>query len=320
MLILASNSNQYHLYIGKHSNCSLLAQQSLLKKAIIINDKDIRDILPLLSKPGPAILMIELIGEGISAGQFPLKQFLKQIKKTKRKDPFYLLLSENNVNSLIQPAEYFSRRQFPTWFHFIIMRELSGIDQYGMAICQSVSMTSFDKHLRNALPITNVLNVTNQTISANQFGAFWEENLKRRNFLFSRYFRNGYYCYVQCATFQSQFKNIITEITMPGIKQQPYKSMGDIYLRIRQLPHFSMTKTLNLLVKKWEARYDQAGYQFQSVKLNSGYFLTAVTIEGKKRQVPYLRISPGIEDILQIQSFIESFLMTLKELYETTII
>ena len=303
------------IYVGKHVNEGVLSYCRSLSNCMSINDKDLRVATQLLETSGSVFVVVEVIGEGIAAGAFPLDSFLKRVKQVDREDPFYLIIGENNVGELLQPARHFSRRQFPHWFHLIVVRDLSGMGQYGMGLRSVVSITSFDKHRRDALSVMAGLELIGQLFPVNQWGIFLGNDIKRRDYFFSRYHRNGLFFYRQCLAFQAQFSDVITEVKMPGYEASDYRSLGDVYFRVNVLPSLSMSETLILIMSDWESKYELRLGKFNKKRICSGHYLTSVVIGGKNRQVPYLRISPGMEDLAQFELFTDVLFLTLKNAY-----
>ena len=71
-----------------------------------------------------------------------------------------------------------------------------------------------------------------------------------------------------------------------------------------------------LIVSHWESEYELRLGKFNKQRICSGHYLTSVVIGGKNRQIPYLRISPGMEDLVQFELFTEVLFFTLKNEYK----
>ena len=302
------------IYVGKHVSERTKRFYSLLSDRVIwINDKDIYSLKQVWDTPGPIALVVDCVGEGCSGGSFPLNKFLSKCLLLNRKDPFYFILDSTAVGPTVHPSDYLSRRQFPLWFQWLVIRDLNGIDQEGIDLSSMASITYFGKHKRQFLPLKSLMNVMGQDVSVFSLGQLSIMGQNRCEQRLARHHRNGERLYQRGLLFIQREKTLLNVITMTAHRGDFIASMGVVCIKVSPLLQLSVSETLDRVIALWRAKGLENGIR---VDLGGcrGRAVTSVVRKDVYRGTSYIQISPGHEDAGLFEDIIDMLVNVFSEL------
>ena len=312
---LSQRHSAVTIYVSKH--VSEPTKQFYLSVAHDIrwfNDKDTRHLKRIWKTSGPVAVVVDSIGEGIHAGSFPMTSFFSIYRRCRRTAPFYFILDTTTVGPTAQPSHYLSRRKFHPWFHWLMIRDLNGVDQSGMNLAPMASSTYLGKHKRQFLPLLDTMKVVGQLLPENQLGLIsvvGQKNVVQR---LSRHHRNGVVLYNRLQKFMNRCLTVFDTVVMGGYSEGRQLSTGDVYIQLRSNGKMSRDETIDQVMTRWCHQMGRDGGHIECGS-GRGLYVTRVCCHSVSRGVSYIHISPGYENISIFDGYINGLFSILKLVY-----